>query len=56
MVKIPVVAREVAELDEAGLPVTRIVAEPESPIPLTAVKVVCDGVFYTVYEAGDVIP
>ncbi len=56
MVKIPVVLRDVTEIDDAGSMVIKTLAEPETPLPLTAVKVVCDGEFYTVYEEGDVMP
>ena len=56
MVKIPVVSREVTEIDEAGNPVIKTVIEPAAPFPPSMIKVVCDGAFYTVYEAGDVMP
>ena len=32
------------------------VLKPSEPIPTNAIKVVCDGVNYTVYEQGDELP
>ena len=32
------------------------VLTPETPIPSTAIQVVCDGQTYTVYEDGDELP
>ena len=29
---------------------------PSTPVPQTAIKVLCDGVNYIVYEDGDVLP
>jgi len=50
---IPVVLKEVVELDEAGVQVMKQVGSPAAPIPMDAVRVECDGVNYTVYEPGD---
>ena len=36
-------------------PVTGIIT-PASPIPEDAIAVLCDGVNYTVYEPGDIVP
>lgn len=40
------------------IPVIEIggVLTPESPLPSSAIKIVCDGQTYTVYEAGDELP
>ena len=32
------------------------ILKPSEPIPTNAIKVVCDGVNYTVYEQGDELP
>jgi len=32
------------------------ILKPSEPIPSNAIKVVCDGVNYTVYEQGDELP
>ena len=32
------------------------VLKPSEPIPATALRVVCDGTNYTVYEQGDELP
>jgi hypothetical protein len=32
------------------------VQSPETPLPVDAVAIVCDGSTYTVYEPGDALP
>ena len=39
-----------AIMDENGI------ITPETPIPEDSLKIVCDGVWYTIYEKGDILP
>lgn len=53
MITIRVIYKEVVDTDETGGQVVKQIGEPETPVPSNAVRVECDGVFYTVYEPGD---
>lgn len=53
MIKIKVVYKDVIDTDENGAQVAGRIGAPETPTPSNAVRVECDGAFYTVYEAAD---
>lgn len=53
MIVLKAVEKQYSDVDESGQPVTRSCLEPEKPIPATAVRTICDGANYIVYEQGD---
>ena len=53
MIKIKAIPQVVTEMDDAGQIVERVIYGPETPVPGNAVRIECDGEFYTVYEPGD---
>ena len=54
MIRIKAIPQVITEMDDVGQIAERVIFGPETPIPGNAVRIECDGEFYTVWESGDV--
>lgn len=53
MIKIRCLYKQAVDIDDNGAQIVTQIVEPETLIPSNAVKVECDGEFYTVHEQAD---